>query len=212
MRDRNAPLGEGDVAGLAWEKMGGLIPAVVQDGATLQLLMLGYMNEEALRQTLSGGFATFYSRSKGRLWCKGETSGNRLKVQRIFADCDDDALLILAAPEGPTCHLGTTSCFSEGEAIGVGWLGKLAHIVGERAGAAPESSYTARLLQEGPLRVAQKVGEEGVEVALAGVARDTSACIEETADLIYHLTVLMQARGYGWEDVAGRLRERHGAS
>ena len=212
MRDRNAPVGEGDVAGLAWEKMGGLIPAVVQDGATLQLLMLGYMNEEALRQTLSGGFATFYSRSKGRLWCKGETSGNRLKVQRIFADCDDDALLILATPEGPTCHLGTTSCFSEGEAIGVGWLGKLARIVGERAGAAPESSYTARLLEEGPLRVAQKVGEEGVEVALAGVARDTSACIEETADLIYHLTVLMQARGYGWQDVAGRLRERHGAS
>ena len=212
MRDRNAPLGEGDVAGLAWEKMGGLIPAVVQDGATLQLLMLGYMNEEALRQTLSGGFATFYSRSKGRLWCKGETSGNRLKVQRIFADCDDDALLILAAPEGPTCHLGTASCFSEAEAAGIGWLGKLARIVSERASAAPDSSYTARLLQEGPLRVAQKVGEEGVEVALAGVARDTSACIEETADLIYHLTVLMQARGYGWEDVAGRLRERHGAS
>ena len=212
MRDRNAPLGESDVAGLAWDKMGGLIPAVVQDGATLQLLMLGYVNEEALRQTLAGGFATFYSRSKERLWCKGESSGNRLKVQRIFADCDDDAVLILATPEGPTCHLGTTSCFSEGEAIGVGWLGKLARIVGERAGAAPDSSYTARLLQEGPLRIAQKVGEEGVEVALAGVARDTSACIDETADLIYHLTVLMQARGYGWEDVADRLRERHGAS
>ena len=212
MRDRNAPLGERDVAGLAWDKMGGLIPAVVQDGATLQLLMLGYVNEEALRQTLSGGFTTFYSRSKGRLWCKGETSGNRLKVQQIFADCDDDALLILATPEGPTCHLGTTSCFSESDAIGVGWLGKLARIVGERAGAEPESSYTARLLQEGPLRIAQKVGEEGVEVALAGAARDTSACIDETADLIYHLTVLMQARGYGWEDVAGRLRERHGAS
>ncbi|HEY1145082.1 MAG TPA: phosphoribosyl-AMP cyclohydrolase, partial [Allosphingosinicella sp.] len=122
MRDRNAPLNAAGIAALAWDKMDGLIPVVVQDCATQQVLMLGYMNREALEATLDSGFVTFFSRSKGRLWQKGETSGNRLAVRGVHADCDDDALLVKAEPEGPTCHLGTPSCFSEEGADGVGFL------------------------------------------------------------------------------------------
>jgi phosphoribosyl-ATP pyrophosphohydrolase/phosphoribosyl-AMP cyclohydrolase len=211
MRDRNAPLSADGLDALDWTKMDGLLPAIVQDSGTLQLLMLGYMNREALEQTLRTGLATFYSRSRGKLWQKGETSGNVLRVQAVHADCDGDALLLLCEPEGPTCHLGTASCFTASGAPGIGFLGTLARIVTERAGAAPEGSYTARLLGEGPLRIAQKVGEEGVEVALAGAARDRAACIEESADLVYHLTLLMEARGFTWTDVAAALRERHQA-
>jgi phosphoribosyl-ATP pyrophosphohydrolase/phosphoribosyl-AMP cyclohydrolase len=208
MRDRNAPLTEADIAGLAWEKMDGLLPAAVQDRGTGELLMLGYMDRDALAATLSTGFATFFSRSKGRLWQKGETSGNRLRVASVHEDCDGDALLVRADPEGPTCHLGTQSCFGGG-AEGPGWLAELSRIVAHRAAAGDEASYTARLLAEGPARIAQKVGEEGVEVALAAVTRDAAGCAEETADLLYHLTVLMEARGFGWEDVIGVLRQRH---
>jgi phosphoribosyl-ATP pyrophosphohydrolase/phosphoribosyl-AMP cyclohydrolase len=208
MRDRNAPLTAADLDALAWAKMDGLLPAVVQDAATGQVLMLGYMDRAALSATLATGFATFFSRSKDRLWQKGETSGNRLAVQAVLADCDGDALLVRAVPEGPTCHLGTTSCFSEDGPEGVGFLGKLARIVHERAAADPAESYTARLLAEGPQRIAQKVGEEGVEVALAGVARDAAGCTEEVADLVYHLTVLMEAKGFDWDDVAKVLAER----
>jgi phosphoribosyl-AMP cyclohydrolase / phosphoribosyl-ATP pyrophosphohydrolase len=209
MRDRNAPLTPADLDALAWAKMDGLLPAAVQDADTGQLLMLGYMDRAALAATLESGFATFFSRSKGRLWQKGETSGNRLAVQAVLADCDEDALLVRAVPEGPACHLGTASCFSEGGPEGVGFLGKLARIVHARAGADPSESYTARLLGEGINRISQKVGEEGVELALAGVSRDKEGCAEETADLIYHLTVLMEAKGFGWEDVAKVLERRH---
>ena len=167
-------------------------------------------DEPALRATLAKGRATFFSRSKGRLWEKGETSGNHLAVRRILADCDGDALLVEAEPAGPICHLGTTSCFSEEGPAGVGWLAELRRIVSERAAADPSESYTARLLQQGVMRIAQKVGEEGLEIALAAVGRDVDGCVEETADLIYHLTVLMEAKGFGWEDVAAKLRERHG--
>jgi phosphoribosyl-ATP pyrophosphohydrolase/phosphoribosyl-AMP cyclohydrolase len=210
MRDRNAPLTEGDIGSLAWDKMDGLLPAIVQDVSTLQVLMLGYMDQAALRATLASGRATFFSRSKGRLWEKGETSGNHLAVRRVLMDCDSDALLVEAEPAGPTCHLGTTSCFSEQGPAGIGWLAELRRIVADRAAADPRESYTARLLAEGPMRIGQKVGEEGVEIALAAVGRDTEGCVEETADLIYHLTVLMESRGYGWENVAVKLRERHG--
>ncbi len=212
MRDRNAPLTAADIAGLAWDKMGGLIPAAVQDRRSGRLLMLGYMDRDSLAATLESGFATFFSRSKGRLWTKGETSGNRLRVAAVHEDCDGDALLVLADPEGPTCHLGTASCFGGDGPEGPGWLAELSRIVAERAGAEGEASYTARLLAEGLPKIAQKVGEEGVEVALAAVTRDEGGTAEEIADLLYHLAVLMEAQGFGWEEVIAVLRRRHSGS
>jgi phosphoribosyl-ATP pyrophosphohydrolase/phosphoribosyl-AMP cyclohydrolase len=209
MRDRNAPLGEAEVESLAWTKMDGLLPAVVQDSDTGQVLMLGYMSRESLLATLCSGKATFYSRSKQALWEKGETSGHSLEVAEILADCDDDALLVKARPAGPTCHLGTTSCFGTQGAQGAGFLGALRRIVRERAGADPAASYTARLLAEGVQRVAQKVGEEGVELALAAVGADRQPVAEEAADLLYHLCVLMETRELEWNDIAAVLAERH---
>ena len=211
MRDRSAPLSEADIPGLAWEKMEGLLPAVVQDRLSGALLMLGYMDPEALAASLRSGFATFFSRSKGRLWQKGETSGNRLKIAAIFGDCDGDALLVQADPEGPTCHLGTVSCFAGAASEGPGWLAELSRTVAGRARAGDASSYTARLLSEGPARIGQKIGEEGVEVALAAVARDAEGCAEEVADLLYHVAVLMEARGFGWAEVVRTLQRRHAA-
>ena len=211
MRDRNAPLSPSDIESLAWDKMDGLLPAAVQDAGSGRLLMLGYMDRGALAATLGSGFATFYSRSKQRLWMKGETSGNRLAVRSVHEDCDSDALLVRAVPQGPTCHLGTTSCFGGGdeEEAGPAWLAELARIVADRAASADAASYTRSLLAEGLPRIAQKIGEEGVELALAAVTRDPAGCAEETADLLYHLTVLMQARGYGWAEVIAVLRGRH---
>ena len=209
MRDRNAPLTAEALDALAWGKMDGLLPAVVQDADTAQVLMLGYMNREALEGTLSSGFATFWSRSKDRLWRKGETSGDVLRVRGVWADCDEDALLVRAVPTGPACHLGTASCFEERGPEGVGFLGKLSRVVAARAAEGGEASYTARLIAEGLPKIAQKVGEEGVEVALAAVTRDVAGCVEETADLVYHLAVLMEARGYGWDEVAAVLAGRH---
>ena len=209
MRDRSAPLNKADIEALAWEKMDGLLPAAVQDRRSGRLLMLGYMNREALGATLETGLATFYSRSKQRLWTKGETSGNRLRVAAVHEDCDADALLVLADPEGPTCHLGSESCFGDDGGQGPGWLARLSRIVAARNSAGEESSYTVRLLGEGPASIAQKIGEEGVEVALAAVTRDADGCAEETADLLYHIAVLMEARGFGWEDVVAVLRRRH---
>lgn len=211
MRDRNAPLTESGIAALAWDKMDGLLPAVVQDRQSGRVLMLGYMNREALTATLGTGLATFFSRSKQRLWKKGETSGNRLHVRAVFADCDGDALLVLADPQGPTCHTGTISCFGNEAIEGPGWLGDLAAIVRERAETGAGESYTRSLLDEGIPRIAQKVGEEGVEVALAAVTREAEGCAEELADLLYHLTVLMQALGFGWDEVVSLLRSRHAA-
>ena len=208
MRDRNAPLSAGDLDGLAWDKMDGLLPTVVQDARSGLVLMLGYMNREALTATMESGFVTFYSRSKQRLWQKGETSGNRLRLIEARADCDDDALALLADPEGPTCHTGTQSCFAY-KVAGAGWLGELSRIIASRAEASEEASYTARLLSEGLPKIAQKVGEEGVEVALAAVTRENDGLAEEAADLLYHLAVLMQARGLSWEQVAAVLRGRH---
>jgi phosphoribosyl-AMP cyclohydrolase / phosphoribosyl-ATP pyrophosphohydrolase len=209
MRDRNAPLTAEEIAGLDWEKMDGLIPAIVQDRRSGRALMLGYMNREALDATLQSGLATFFSRTKQRLWQKGETSGNRLHVAGVFADCDNDALLVVADPDGPTCHTGTTSCFGDEASDGPGWLADLSAIVHQRAGSGDDKSYTRRLLAEGIPRIAQKVGEEGVEVALAAVTRDSSGSSEEIADLLYHLAVLMEALGLGWESVVAVLRSRH---
>ena len=209
MRDRNAQLSESDIPNLAWDKMGGLLPAAVQDSGSGRLLMLGYMDEAALRATLQSGLATFYSRSRAKLWQKGETSGNRLQVLAVHADCDSDALLVIARPEGPTCHLGTASCFGGEGPTGPGWLSELARIVHARATSGDDASYTRRVLDEGPAKIAQKIGEEGVEVALAAVTRDAEGCAEEAADLLYHLTVLMEARGFGWDDVIAVLKRRH---
>lgn len=210
MRDRNAPLTAADVATLSWAKMDGLLPAVVQDAGSGRLLMLGYMNEEAVLASLSSGFVTFYSRSRKRLWMKGESSGNRLALKGIHEDCDADALLVLALPEGPTCHLGNESCFM-GEASGPGWLASLQRIVAARAASDDETSYTRSLIEQGTARIAQKVGEEGVEIALAAVTRDKEGCAEEIADMLYHLTVLMEVRGLDWDDVIAILRSRHAA-
>ena len=209
MRDRNAPLTPDDTAGLAWEKSDGLLPAIVQDRASGRILMLGYMNREALEASLADRLVTFFSRSRQRLWQKGETSGNRLHLHGVFADCDDDALLVLADPEGPTCHLGTISCFSDQSLEGPGWLATLASTVHQRAVSGDDSSYTRRLLAEGLPRIAQKVGEEGVEVALASVTRGADGAAEEMADLLYHLTVMMEALGLGWNEVLDILRQRH---
>lgn len=208
MRDRSTPLTHAETAALDWERMGGLIPAIVQDPRSGRVLMLGYMNKDALFATLNSGLATFFSRTRKKLWEKGETSGNRLRVRAIFEDCDADALLVLADPEGPTCHLGTPSCFGAG-ITGPGWLAELSDIISERARSGETESYTRRLLDEGPARIAQKIGEEGVEVALAAVTRDKGACAEEAADLLYHLGVLMEARSFDWETVIAVLRERH---
>ena len=202
MRDRSAPLSEPDIGELAWEKMGGLIPALVQDRLTGEVLMLAYVDAEALKATLADG------RSKQRLWQKGETSGNRLRVEAVFTDCDADALLVLAEPEGPVCHLGNPSCFEAGLA-GPGWLAELSAIVRDRAQSNDSSSYTRRLLDGGPALIGKKIGEEGVEVALAGISRDAAGCTEEVADLVYHVSVLMEARGFGWDDVVACLKARH---
>ena len=209
MRDRNAPLTELPADGLAWDKMGGLLPVTVQDVASGRVLMLGYMDRAALAATEESGFATFYSRSKQRLWQKGETSGNRLRVEAIHADCDSDALLLVAEPAGETCHLGAISCFGDAALEGPGWLADLSQIVRRRAASGDSSSYTRQLVDDGVERIAQKIGEEGVEVALAAVTAGPDRCAEEVADLLFHLTVLMEARGFGWAEVIHVLQQRH---
>ena len=211
MRDRNAALTVEDIDTLAWDKMDGLLPAAIQDRGSGRVLMIGYMNRDALAATIRTGLATFWSRSKQRLWTKGETSGNVLRGAAAYTDCDDDALLVLADPAGPTCHLGTSTCFGDGAPAGPGWLSELSRIVAERAATGGKDSYTRRLLAEGPIRIAQKIGEEGVEVALAGAGSSPEQCAEEVADLLYHLAVLMEARGFTWNDAVEILRRRHGA-
>jgi len=197
---------------LAWERMGGLLPVVVQDADSGEVRMLGYMNRQALDATIAEGFVTFFSRSRNALWRKGESSGHTLALVNIAADCDGDALLVTTKPNGPTCHTGSTSCFGDRLTQGTGFLADLERIVVERAGADPAASYTARLLNEGVKRIAQKVGEEGVETALAGVAGDDAELAGEAADLVYHLTLLLQARGLRWQAVTDELRRRHADS
>ncbi len=193
---------------LDWAKGDGLLPVIVQDAGDGRVLMLGYMNREALEATRSSGQVTFYSRSKQRLWTKGETSGHTLQMQGLAVDCDRDTLLIQAIPHGPTCHLGTTTCFGETEPPGAGVLGELAATIAARTGSDPDSSYTARLLAEGIERCAQKVGEEGVEVALAAVGGDRDKLDSESADLLYHLLVCLHAGGSSLDNVLSVLRRR----
>lgn len=194
------------IDGLAWEKQGGLLPAIVQDAANGRVLMLGYMNREALVATLESRRVTFWSRSKARLWTKGESSGHFLDLAGVEADCDRDTLLVTARPNGPTCHLDRASCF---ESAPASFLADLDALVKERERARPAGSYTTSLFEAGTRRIAQKVGEEGVETALAAVTQDDAALLGEAADLVYHLTVLLRARGLSLEDATAVLRDRH---
>ena len=191
---------------LDWAKGDGLLPAVVQDADSLRVLMLGYMNAEALAATRASGHVTFFSRSKQRLWTKGESSGHFLDLVDVRADCDDDTLLVLARPHGPTCHLGRASCFPEAPG---GFLVELDALVAQRERERPQGSYTTKLFEAGTRRIAQKVGEEGVETALAAVAQDDAALLGESADLLYHLTVLLRSRGLSLDDAIAVLRDRH---
>lgn len=184
-----------------------LLPAIVQHALSGEVLMQGYMNSEALQQTLASNKVTFYSRSKQRLWTKGESSGNTLELVSVHTDCDQDSLLILVKPAGPTCHLGTRSCFTDAQSQPM--LQRLMDTIESRRGAPVDSSYTASLFAEGVKRAAQKVGEEGVEVALAAAAGDTKELLNESADLLYHLLVTLAARDLSINDVLDVLHQRH---
>ena len=193
---------------LDFAKGDGLIPVVVQDAATLQVLTLAYMDRAALDETIASKEATFYSRSRGGRWRKGETSGDRLYVVSITPDCDGDALVLKVRPVGNACHLNRISCFGEEDAPGLGRIARLEQTISQRAAADPATSWTARLIAEGPKRVAQKVGEEGVETALAGVAGPDEELTSEAADLIYHLLVLLRSRNLVFQDVLDVLATR----
>lgn len=194
---------------LAWEKMQGLLPCIVQDAFSGQVLMQGYMNVDALSKTLDTSLVTFFSRSKERLWTKGESSGNTLELKSISADCDADSLLVLAKANGPTCHTGTTSCWFDGELPTMSFVAELEQVLAQRKDADPESSYTAHLYSKGIKRIAQKVGEEGVETALAATVKDLDELKNESADLLYHLIVLLQASGLSLNDSIAVLKARH---
>ncbi|WP_176552282.1 bifunctional phosphoribosyl-AMP cyclohydrolase/phosphoribosyl-ATP diphosphatase HisIE [Testudinibacter sp. TR-2022] len=201
-----------DIQTINWQKVDNLLPVIVQNATTCEVLMLGYMNQAALEKTLAEGKVTFFSRTKQRLWTKGETSGNFLNVVDISLDCDNDALLILADPIGETCHTGAESCFHQfANKEQPDWIffSKLERLIAERKGADPDSSYTAHLYSRGTKRIAQKVGEEGVETALAATVKDRDETICEAADLAYHLTVLLQDADLSWADVIGKLKQRH---
>jgi phosphoribosyl-AMP cyclohydrolase / phosphoribosyl-ATP pyrophosphohydrolase len=202
-----------DVTKVDWDKGNGLLPAIIQDAADGAVLMLGYMNRDALAETVASNRVTFWSRSKGRLWTKGESSGNFLALRAVSVDCDGDTLLILAEPAGPACHTGTRTCWGENaphaavEALG--FLAKLEGIIQQRIASRPAGSYTARLLAEGTRRIAQKVGEEGLELALAAVAQPDAEVLGEAADLLYHAMLLLQVKNLSLAKVAAELALRH---
>jgi phosphoribosyl-AMP cyclohydrolase / phosphoribosyl-ATP pyrophosphohydrolase len=194
---------------LNFEKMNGLVPAVIQDARTNQVLMVGFMNRDALEKTLADKKVTFYSRTKKRLWQKGETSGNYLEYISMKKDCDDDSLLVKAIPHGPVCHTNQFTCFGEDEIVDTGsLLHRLEEIIFDRQQKMPEGSYTSKLFKEGTQRIAQKVGEEGVEVAIAAVIGNKKHVTEESADLLFHLLVLLRNQGMKLEEVVKELRKR----
>ncbi len=206
---------------LDFTKGNGLIPVIIQDAKTLEVLMQAFMNQEAYDQTVSTGRVTFFSRSKNRLWTKGETSGNYLDVKEITADCDNDSLLIKVGPHGPSCHTGAVSCFynkleanestKEPSLLEeLAFIDYLEGLLRSRKNEDPEKSYTAKLFEAGPKRIAKKLGEEAVEVALEAEHGDPERFTEEAADLIYHFTVLLLAKGLGWTEVIAELKKRHG--
>lgn len=187
----------------------GLVPAIIQDGNTLQVLMLGYMNREAYELSLALGRVTFYSRSRQCLWTKGETSGNYLEIVSVATDCDRDTLLIRAIPHGPTCHTGSTTCFGEATPQTEGFIRYLQSVIQTRHAAMPEGSYTTKLFNSGVNKIAQKVGEEAVETVIEAVAGNRGAMIYEASDLVYHLLVLLEATGCSIADLEKELAARH---
>jgi len=194
---------------LDFSKGNGLIPAIVQDDLTRKVLMMGYMNEESLRITRETGLVTFYSRSRNSLWTKGETSGNSLHLKKILVDCDRDTLLIMASPDGPVCHDGPDTCFNEINKTDLMFLDSLQELIQERKRTMPEGSYTTKLFKKGTAKIAQKVGEEAVEVVIEAMKSDDEAFLNEGADLMYHFMVLLVDRGWTLEDVAKVLALRH---
>ncbi|WP_394495336.1 bifunctional phosphoribosyl-AMP cyclohydrolase/phosphoribosyl-ATP diphosphatase HisIE [Shewanella sp. ENK2] len=196
-----------DTSALAWDKQNDLLPAVVQNHLTGKVLMLGYMNKAALEHTLETGKVTFFSRSKQRLWTKGETSGNTLDLVAIDKDCDNDSLLVQVIPNGPTCHTGTESCWPNGNAHS--FIDNLTNVIISRKGQSADSSYTASLFERGTKRIAQKVGEEGLETALAAATHDKEELINEASDLMYHLIVLLEDQQLSMAEVNQNLMQRH---
>lgn len=193
-----------------FNKLGGLIPAVIQDNSTLKVLMVGFMNRDSLQKTTETGKVTFFSRTKNRLWTKGEESGNFLNVVSMLVDCDNDTLLIKANPEGPVCHTGADTCFFEtNKEGGVQFLSYLQDFIDKRKKEMPEGSYTTSLFQKGTSKITQKVGEEAVETIIGAMANDDENFIYEAGDLLYHLIVLLSHKGYRLEDVVNELKKRH---
>ncbi len=198
-----------DISGLNFKKLNGLIPAVVLDKNNNQVLMLGFMNTEALEKTLETKLITFFSRTKNKLWTKGETSGNYLKLIDIKTDCDNDSLLIFAEPEGNTCHTGNYSCFDVGNIPSINFLNDLFNLIKQRKKDLPENSYTTKLFKEGTNRIIQKVGEEAVETLIAAKNNDKNEIINETSDLIYHLFVMLAWQGIEFSEIVSNLEKRH---
>lgn len=194
---------------LDFEKMGGLVPAVVQDDVTQKVLMVGFMNEVAFHKTLDTNRVTFFSRTKGRLWTKGEQSGNFLEVKSILPDCDNDTLLIKVTPCGPVCHTGTDTCFGEKNEDALLFIGYLQDFIERRKQEMPQGSYTTSLFQSGINRMAQKVGEEAVETVIEATNGTDDRLIYEASDLLYHLIVLLTSKGHRIEDLVRELQKRH---
>jgi len=192
-----------------FEKGNGLVPVIIQDDQTMKVLMLGYMNAEAWKKTNDSGLVTFYSRSRNTLWTKGETSGNFLSVKKLMIDCDNDTILILARPKGPVCHRGPDTCFNQVNKSNLFFLEYLQELIDSRKLTMPEGSYTTKLFEKGVGRIAQKVGEEAVETVIEALGDDDDLFLNEGADLIYHLIVLLTQKGYRIEDVAEILASRH---
>lgn len=197
---------------LDFEKMNGLIPAIIQDNYTQKVLMLGFMNKEAYEKTMETGKVTFFSRTKNRLWTKGEESGNFLHVVSVKADCDNDTLLIMVHPKGPVCHKGTDTCWGDKNEQDIMFLKELQDFIDRRRQEMPEKSYTTSLFNSGVNKMAQKVGEEAVETILEACNGTDERLIYEGADLLYHLIVLLTYKGYRIEDLARELKERHSAT
>jgi phosphoribosyl-AMP cyclohydrolase / phosphoribosyl-ATP pyrophosphohydrolase len=195
--------------GLDFSKGDGLIPAIIQDEATSKVLMLGFMNEEALSRTRAEGKVTFFSRTKNRLWTKGETSGNFFFVKDIIADCDKDTLLVKVNPVGPACHTGADTCFNEVNSEGINFLNNLTSIIKDRHNNPSDKSYTSSLFEKGINKVAQKVGEEAVEVVIEAKDDNQELFLNESADLLFHLMILLEAKGNKLDDVVDILKQRH---